>query len=198
MNSCLRQKKAMTLLELVVVIGFLSVIVLVLGQFVSSSLKNYRNNTLAIEFEENIARIIREFEYSARAGINIESATDNEFIFYRFYDSTAINPTRIRYFANNGQFMVGKIEPDFNTETGVLSYPFDQEEITLIIDNLENPDSQIFTYYSMLGEVIDESQTALVNIRSMEISVTLGGHPTDPNKKISQSTTVTFRNLDVN
>ena len=194
MNNKKRRNRGFSLIEMVIVIGLISVLTTLVSVFLSQSLKSYRFKNQSVALEENAASVMREFEQSARAATEILIADKNELKFYRFYDLNSPEPKQVRYFIDDNKFKVGITNP-----VGIspnISYPSSNEVITLLIENVVNTD-HLFDYFDGLGN--DLSFPVNINsIRMAQLVITLDKDITKPPAEITETTKITFRNLKDN
>ena len=104
-------KKGMTLIELIVTTGIVVFLVVVVSTLLVRSISAYRISNKSISLQEDAAKVMREFEYSARAATEVITSTENEFSYYRYFDLDSTSPSRVRFFAENGEFKMGRTEP---------------------------------------------------------------------------------------
>lgn len=206
----LRKEKGISLIEVTVAVFLIASMSALMAQFTSNSLKMYKTTMLSNQFEESVTKIIREFEFTTRAGFNVEVAKPRELVFYRFYDSEAIYPDKIHYFIEKDgdiySFKVGHSEYSGSLD-GDNKPIYNSENITLIIDQLvfASDTEGIFEYYKYNndpivceGAICDGEQDVInkYEIRSIALTVTIGGNPIDPNKNTTQSTKIKLRNIN--
>jgi hypothetical protein len=156
-------------------------------------LKTYRIKNQSVKLEENAATVMREFERSARAASKIITASDNEFTFYRYFDLTSPEPTQVRYFMVGGSFRVG-LTPPHGVQPNI-TYPATDETIDLLIEDVRNTD--LFQYFdgnsNQLSSPIDISEVRMANLK-----ITLDKDPDKVPEAITETTSVSFRNLKDN
>lgn len=187
-------KKAFSLAEMVIVIAIASVLSLVVMTMLTRGFATYRIKKQSVELEEKAAAVMREFERTTRAATEIESAGDNTIAFYRFYDLTSPSPDKVRYFMDGTTFKVGVTHPA-GTEPNI-TYPSENEEIQLIIENVTNADL-LFSYYNSAGEPITNLGD-YASIRVIGLSISLDRDPNNPPNPITETTKVMLRNMKDN
>lgn len=193
MKPSSKLKKAFTIVEMIVVLGLLSVLTVIMSQFIARSLKTYRSAHQNVELQEKTAQVLREFEFSARAATEITTASPNELTFYRYYDiSTSSSPTKVRYFVDGNVFKVGRSLP-VGTFPNV-TYP--NETIDLLVEDLVNSD-QIFHYYDNQGQELNQP-VIIPNITMVGLEFTLDKDPNQPPSAITEITKVNLRNMKKN
>ncbi len=211
MSLLTSKKKGVSLVEIIVSIFLISSISILMAQLTASSVKTYKVTQLTNKYSESITKIIRDFEFTTRAGIDIEVAKPKDLTFYRYYkdQSETPYPDKVHYFVEKedgkNKFKIGisefdRLDPNKNPI-------YKAEKITLIVDDVKfdsDPETieKVFDYYNKDDEILDSevnSDTGVatgVKIQSIGLTVSLGGNPVDPNKITTQSTKIKFRNLN--
>lgn len=185
-----RNKNGFSLIELIIVLGLLSILSVLMASFVSQSLKNYRLKNQSIKMEEKAATVMREFEQNTRAAKQLVSVSSNELVYYRFFDSESTSPDQIHYFIEGTSFKVGITEP-VGVEPNV-TYPAANEVIDLIVEDVINAD-EIFKYYNGGGEEVT-SFTDLTPITEVELTIELDKNTSKPPAMVTDITRVMLRN----
>ena len=186
------RRKGISLIEMIVVIGLLSIITLIISRFLVRGFLSYRVSKEGIESEERAAKVMRDFEFSVRAATTLATASADELDFYRFYDLNSPSPKKIRYFMDGTTFKVGITEPT-GTPPNVI-YPSTNEKIDYLIENVKDLSLSYF----------DDSGNALpmpVNLSSatmIGLSISIDQNPNSSPVPITQSTKVNLRNLKKN
>jgi type II secretory pathway pseudopilin PulG len=193
-KSGFERKLGMTLVEVVVAMGLVSLLTLAMTSMLTRGLAAYRSGQQTITSQERAARVMREFEYSARAATEIITANPSELAFYRFYDGTAAYPKKVRYFIDGNSFKVGKTEPQGTAPN--ITYPADAETIDFLVEDLTNT-TTIFTYYNGNDEALSAPVT-LSDIRMLMLAITIDSIGSKPPGPISESTKVNLRNKKTN
>lgn len=142
-------KNGFTLIEVliaVVLMGVLAVALLSLQFVISQNQISVWQNYVSIdEANTSAAMLVRELR-TARYGDNgayiLESAADNEVVFYSDTDFDG-DTEKVRYFLNGTDFTKGIIEPVGYPAT----YPSDQEKIRVLSENVRNDISTPILYY---------------------------------------------------
>ena len=190
----IKKKKGITLVELIVTSGIVVILTLVVTVIMVRSISAYRLSNKSVSLQEDAAKVMREFEYSARAASEIVTADSDEFTYLRYFDLVSSSPSQVRFFVDGNQLKMGRVEP-VGVEPSV-SYPPENEAVTLLVENLINP-TEVFYYYddnsALLSEPIAES-----GIRMAEIVVTLDDDPSNTPEAVTEQTKVQFRNLKTN
>jgi prepilin-type N-terminal cleavage/methylation domain-containing protein len=192
-GPALNQSKGLTIIEMTVVIGILSILTVIMSQFIARSLKTYRSAHQNVDLQEKTSQVLREFEFSTRAATEILTADSDELTFYRYYDiSTSSSPTKIRYFVEGNIFKVGKSLPVGMPPN--VTYP--NETIDFLVEDLVNP-GQIFHYYDNQGQELNQP-VALSAVTMIGLEFTLDKDPDKPPAAITEITKVDLRNMKKN
>ena len=187
-------KKGMSLIELVVTTGIIGFLVLIVSVLLVRSISAYRISNKSINLQEDAAKVMREFEYSARAATETIISTESEFSYYRFFDLTSSYPSKIRFFAENGEFKMGRTDPQ-----GIppdITYPIGNEAITLLIKNVITP-TPIFYYYDELGNQLS-APINIPAIRMVEILITVDDDVDNQPDSVTERTKIHMRNMKTN
>ncbi len=182
-----------TLIEIIISLAIVSVLALMTTALVTTSLKNYRIKYQSVILEEKASAVMRDFEQNIRAANLIESASDNEIVYYRFYNASDVSATKVRYFKEGDQFKVGVTDPEGSKPN--ITYPDSSEKIRLVVGDVVNH-NPIFVYYDGSGNSVD-GQYDIPNIMMIGITIELDKDSAPPNKVI-QSTAVNLRNMKKN
>jgi prepilin-type N-terminal cleavage/methylation domain-containing protein len=191
----LRQnKKAFSLIEMVVVVALVSMITIVVATFLSESIKTYRIKRQSVDLEEKAAHVMREFEITTRAASEITKADGNELIFLRYFDLTSVSPTQVRYFMDGSQFKIGLTQPS-GTEPNIV-YPAENETIDLLISDIVNADL-LFTYFDGSNAELNYPIN-ITNLKMISLSISLDKNGNLPPASITETTKVSLRNMKDN
>ncbi|MCL5410268.1 MAG: type II secretion system GspH family protein [Patescibacteria group bacterium] len=189
-----KNKKAFSLIEMVVTIALVSMITVIVTAFLSESIKSYRMKRQSVKLEENAAQVMREFEISTRAANEIIRASNNELVFLRYFDLTSASPTQVRYFIDGNTFKIGMTQP-VGSEPNV-TYPSENEVIDLIIKDVVNTDL-LFKYYD--GSNLELAMPVnITDIRMVGLSISLDKNGNLPPAPITETTIVSLRNMKDN
>ncbi|HNV97372.1 MAG TPA: type II secretion system protein [bacterium] len=187
-------KKAFTLIEILVVIFILSIIVAIVAQFLFTGFKSTTFNEeseSAIEYArdgvDEMTKIIRAANYSEN-GDYVLSIIDPQIIeFYSDPDFDYIME-KVKYYLDGAQLKRSVIEP------GVSNLYNETPTIKVIADYVNNLSSPIFKYYD---SSLNETNT-INNVRSVGVSLKINITPQRaPNDYILESD-VQLRNLKDN
>lgn len=188
------KQKGITLVELIVTTGLVVILTLVVTVLLVRSISAYRYNQKSVSLQEDAAKVMREFEYSARAATEVTVANVDELVYLRFFDLTSPSPTQVRFYVYGTQLKMGKTEP-----AGVepnITYPSENEIVTMLVDNLQNT-TTVFNYFDELNNQL-ASPINVPAIKMTEIIVTLDDDPDNTPAAITERTMVQFRNLKTN
>lgn len=197
--------KGYTLLEVIIasfiatsLIAAVSLLVVYYSKSFSFSLEEYQALQSA---QPTLTQMIREIR-EARPGDNgawpLVKTADSEFIFYS--DVTGDSRTdRVRYFLENGQLKRGVIEP-----TAVpVSYPPGSEAITILLTNVNNGITPMFTYYNDAwpGDTLNNPLTLAsrtLQTTFVYIYLKIDPNPQSPTQAYELTSGVQIRSLKVN
>lgn len=188
------KKRGFTLIEMVTAIALFSMLALILSAFLSQSIKSYRIKRQSVDLQEKSAHVMREFEQTARAASAVVNASETEFKFYRFFDLTSPYPKQVRYFLDGNKFKIGETDPVGTAPN--ITYPSQNEVITLIIEDVVNTDV-LFKYYNGAGDVLSDPINK-VSVRMVELTISLDQNPGAPPEPIVESTKIELRNMKDN
>lgn len=188
-------KKGISLIELIVTAGLFVIISGLMLVMIVRSFNSYRFSKQTIDAQEKASTAMRDFEKNTRGATQILTSTPGELIFYSYLlDDRQPAPSRVRYYAENGNLMKGVIHP---TGTGpVFVYPSDQEFFKAIAKNVMNGDT-LFLYYNDASVQIGDP-TPVDAVRMIKMTVTIDEDTSDSPEAISGATSVNLRNLKTN
>lgn len=139
-----------TLIEaliVMVILGLLGAGLLSLQYILAQNQTLVFTSYLAIDEANSVVSTFVKEIRGARTGDNgsypIESALDNQIVFYSDYDYDG-NTEKIRYTLNGTVFEKGVIEPQGQP----ASYPASTEKVKIISENVRNLSFPAFTYYN--------------------------------------------------
>lgn len=174
------------------IISILSVVSLLTMNFIIQGIQLYKSNETTSKLQENVASVMREFEYSTRAASQITTANNNELVFLRYYDLVSIAPIQVHYFMDGSDFKVGKALPVGTPPT--ITYP--NEEIVLLIKNVKNP-NVLFSYFDEQNTQLSGA-ISLPTIRMIGLSISLDDNIKSTAKTVDGTTRVSLRNMKTN
>ncbi len=189
-----QKSSGMSLIEITIATGLISILAVLVSATLSLGLKSYRTNRQNIRLQDKVARVVREFESSARAASRITAANGGELAFLRYYDLTSTSPTLVRYFVQDKQFKVGKTAPT-GTPPNVV-YPPENETIDFLVDDLANPTS-LFTYYDGNNNLLAQP-ASIADVKMAGLDISLDIDLTKSPVAITESTKVNLRNTKKN
>ena len=190
-KRCYSYKKGMTLIELIVTTGIVVFLIVVVSTLLVRSINAYRISNKSISLQEDAAKVMREFEYSARAATEVIVSTENEFSYYRYFDLDATHPSKIRFYAENGEFKMGRTEPQGTAPD--ITYPAGNEAITMLIENVINP-TPIFNYYDDLNNQLAYPMN-IPAIKMVEIIITVDDDVNSQPASVTERTMIQLRNV---
>lgn len=189
-----KNRKAFSLIEMIVVIALFSILTVVVTAFLAESIKSYRLKRQNVELEDRAAQVMRDFEITTRAANKIIQANENELVFLRYFDLTSTSPTQVRYFIDGSKFKIGLTKP-----VGIepnITYPSSDETIDLIINDVVNTDL-LFKYYDG-GNIELTEPVNITNIKMINLSISLDKNGSLPPAPITETTRVSLRNMKDN
>jgi prepilin-type N-terminal cleavage/methylation domain-containing protein len=178
-----------TLVEMVVVIGILSIISAGLSLMIDSGYKVFRYSNNELSSLDQAAVVMRDFEKTVRGATIFDVAQTSQvtFLAYQAGDNYPA-PSKISYFSNNGSYTKTVIPPTANGNQ--FTYPDANKKTMIIASGVTN--TSFFTFYNENGEVLAAPVQPEV-IRMVKLDVTIGGKV-----PASETTTVQIRNLKTN
>ena len=195
-KSNINFKKGISLVELIVTTGLVSVLALVVSVILVRSISAYRISNKSINMQEDAAKVMREFEFSSRAASEIITASESEFTYLRYFDLTSTSPTQIRFYADNDQFKMGRTEP-FGTPP-TITYPQGDEVVTLLIEDVITPTPAIyFNYFDGLNNQLS-SPPSFSAVKMVEFTITVDDDINTLPESVTERTKVQLRNMKTN
>jgi type II secretory pathway pseudopilin PulG len=161
---------AFTLVETIVAIGIFVIACLVIAAFITNSYKlqnfTFEQSTAIDEARRGIETMVKELREvlpGDTGAYPIESADDQEIIFYADFDrDDAIE--KVHYWLDENDFKKGIIEASGNP----LTYNPANEQVEIISRYVRNHENKIFTYYdnsaNELESPADPNQVKLINV----------------------------------
>jgi len=164
-----------TLLEVIVVMGIFSLIILGVGTLIISSLRTRGIVWEQLSTQSEGRRVVGQFVNEVRRAVNssvgaypVEVATDDEIVFYSNVD-TDDGIERIHYYLEGTVLMRGLVEPVGDPPT----YNTSTETVVPAVHDIDNDGEPLFTYYgedyvysatSTLSSPIDLDEIRMVGI----------------------------------
>ncbi len=197
------KKNSFTTIELIVVIGIFALISIIVFGWQKNIFYLQNLFQTRLKTQENIRKTIKDFiaevrtaQYSSLGSYPIEQANKDSFIFYSNIDNDHLIE-RIRYFLDGNKLKKGIIKPSGQP----LSYNQSDEKIIEIVDNLINPNNEIFAYYDKNYDGDDPplpQPVDVLQIRLVKITIIVDENPNRPPGPITGTTQVSIRNLKDN
>ena len=204
-NSQTIHSSGFTLVEVLVV----SVLIVVVAAAVFGLQYSFGQNQLiawrSYQNTDEANRIVREFIKELRtartaetAAFLIESATDNEIIFFSDIDFDS-QSERVRYTLNSSSLEKGVIDPEGQPPT----YPQENERVIVLADNVRNQGQPLFVYYNgdwpidTVSNPLPENQR-LAAVQSIKISLIVNNQNEIPAHDYSLESTTQIRMLKTN
>jgi len=197
------KKRSFTTIEIIVVIGIFALIGIVIFGWQKDifSLQNLFQTRLTTQ--ENIRKTIKNFiaevrtaQPSSLGSYPIEEANKDSFIFYSNIDSDNL-VERLRYFLDGKKLKKGVIKPSGQP----LVYNPNNEVITQLVENVINPNSEVFHYYDKNYDGTGNPLPQPVNIsavRLVKITISVDEDLNRPPGPITETSQVSIRNLKDN
>lgn len=197
------KKRSFTTIEIIVVIGIFALIGIVIFGWQKDifSLQNLFQTRLTTQ--ENIRKTIKNFiaevrtaQPSSLGSYPIEEANKDSFIFYSNIDSDNL-VERLRYFLDGKKLKKGVIKPSGQP----LVYNPNNEVITQLVENVINPNGEVFHYYDKNYDGTGNPLPQPVNIsavRLVKITISVDEDLNRPPGPITETSQVSIRNLKDN
>jgi hypothetical protein len=196
---------AFTTIELLVASSIMIVLglgVMSLQYFITTSQLSAVNSYINIDYANStiskISREIRVMRTSENGAFPLDTAADNELIFYSDIDYDG-DAERVRYTLSGSEITKGIIEPVGTP----ADYPEVNEQFTTIAENINNYGEPLFTYYNEnwpsdvaanpLPEYLRLSETRLIRIY-----VNLNTNPNFENQEYILESNILVRSLKSN
>lgn len=201
-SSLLKFSKGFTLIEILIVMGVMTILSGIVYQFVVQGNDLFiqsRDQALAQDtlrkVMDSLAKELRKAQTADNGAFLLGATNEQSIIFYSDIDNDN-HRERIRYFLDGTDFKKGVIEPTENP----IQYPSETEIITTIVSDVRNS-AAIFTYF-------DENYTGtedpleqpinLADVRLVHMYFLVDVDPNQPPEPISIETSVMIRNLKTN
>ncbi len=195
----MKNKKGMTLIELLVAVGIMSIVTTGLAVFFSyvwrSRVDEINRGQSLVTASSSVSKMsenIRKASQADSGSYALGSADDFNFIFYSDVDSDG-NRERVRYYLDGTSIMAGTAEPILGDSP---TYPpIEEDVIKTVASNVTNEETEpIFVYYNASGSVL-ETPASPATIRRIGLNVSVNTNP----GRISDTLIQTFvspRNLN--
>lgn len=193
------KRNGYTLIELLVAISLLAAIVLAVGVFTDNGFKLWRATRQKVAIEDKVrnaliqmTREIRELKQADTGAFAIESATNQQFVFFANTDADQATE-RVRYFYQNNSIQRGVIEPVGSPAT----YPAANEVVTTVVNQVILV-GDVFNYFDQNYTGTQNPLTFPVdtkNIHLISIHFQIDVDPANSPGPTDVQTQVTPRNL---
>lgn len=198
------KKNGLTLVEILVVVGILSLLVVVATKLFRDVFQYNRNISAILTNIGEARRALKTMTAESRTAspsslgaYALEQTATSSFIFYSDID-TDIEKERVRYYLQNGTLMKGVT----NATGSPLVYNVGNEVRTELVHTVKNSSTTpLFSYYN---EIYAGTTTALVApfdvsvVRLVKMQILVGSSAVASSTPSIYSTQVTFRNLKDN
>jgi prepilin-type N-terminal cleavage/methylation domain-containing protein len=195
MIKCRNKVKGFSLIEIIIVIGIMSVLTTIIYEFVvqgNDLFNQSRDQALA---QDTLRKVTRSIAKELRAAQNADtgayllaSADEKSIIFYSNIDNDP-SKERLRYFISGDRL-----------QRGIVNLPSTAETVETIVENIVDL-GPVFTYY-------DENYTGtepalaqpvnLASVRLVHMKFNVDIDPNQPPEPISIETSIMIRNLKTN
>lgn len=199
-----KSKSSFTTAEVIIAIGIFALIGIVIFGWQKDLF--YLNNLFSkrLATQENIRKTIKNFiaelrtaQPSDNGGYPLEQVNKDSFIFYSDLDNDG-KRERIRYFLDSNK----KLKKGVTKSSGQPPvYNPDDEVITVLVQNIINPNDEIFYYYDQDYDGDDPPLPQPVNIsvvRLVQITIKVDEDISRPPEPIIETSQVSIRNLKDN
>ena len=190
-----RFSSGFSLMEMIVVIGLVSVLSLLLSLIISRGFNSYRFSRESIEAQDEIALAMRDFEKKTRGATEIIMAGQYDLTFYVYLgDETCPAPSYVHYFLSGDELQRGIISP---VQTGPdITYP-PENEVNKTIAKFIVVTLPIFDYYDDSSQIM-QFPIYIDSIKMIRITISSDEDINKPPLPITETTTVNLRNLKKN
>lgn len=205
MKKNLNKNKGFSLVEIVVVLGLLSVFAVLVADFQTKIFSFNRifqggiySQTDADNILKSMAAELRSMSPSSAGAYPLDQASTSTLSFYNDIDDDGIKE-KIRYYLSGTNLKRGVTKPSGNP----LVYNPSSESSNILISNVRNSTSTpVFTYFDTNYDGTATSSLSLpidiIKVRLIDINVVVDSDPTRPLVPIYAITQVSLRNLKDN
>lgn len=199
----LKKTSSFTTIEVIIVVGILAILAVVIIGWQKDIFSLQAIFQTRLTTQENIRRTIKNFLAEVRTSrpsslgsYPIEQANKDSFIFYSNLDSDNLIE-RVRYFLDGKILKKGVIKPSGQP----LRYDPNNEVMTKVVENLVNPNNEVFHYYDKnydgSGNPLPQPVDIAV-VRLVKITITVDEDINRPPGPITETSQVSIRNLKDN
>lgn len=195
--------KGFTVIETLVALTIFILAFSLISSFIIGNFNFWRYNFSNLQIQkdakviiEKIISEIRKAQYSDTGAFPLEKTANQELIFYADIDKSS-DRERIRYFLDETNLKKGIIKP----EGAPLSYPPEKENITIVLENVQNKQTSIFEYFNQdySGKESPLAQPVnVIDVKLIKIFFTIDDNPQKPPKEFIIEAKAMLRNLKEN
>lgn len=196
MLKLIQNKHGLSLLEIIIVLGIFSMIMVVWMNLFINGFKLFpfvfKQSESVSKAEYGVNMMVKEIRNSTmgdNGSYVLEAASDNSLIFYSDIDLDG-NVERVRYLIENEEFKKAVIKPTGNP----VEYLTANETITIIAKNVKNNTTPVFYYYDGDNNILP-TEAILTQTKMIKVRLELGMER--PENYILESYTQ-IRNLKTN
>lgn len=199
------KKQGFTLIEVVFAIGILTIFIS--GIVVFNRLIGDSQNTLTIASQsfneatigiDAMVKELRNAKHADNGAYPLALADDQEIIFYSNLDDDT-DVERIRYYLDSTELKRGVVQP----EGDPVTYPDASEQVSLVINNVQNLSNPIFYYYNgdWPADTTNNPLPAparLADTKLIKVNLTINPKPSRPEAQFTVESFAQLRNLKTN
>jgi len=188
----------MTLVEMLIAMGIMTIIMLGTSLFVIHIWKSNKFTVqsgiatlIASQGVENIIGVIRNARQSDNGSYPIVSATANDLVLYGDFEKDGVTE-KLHYYLDSGVLYVGVTEP--TTDVPPV-YPAGDQSTQIIADNVANTGLEnVFTYYDINNADIGSSPD-IFDIKMVKVFLSVDIDPSHSPDPIDFESYASIRNL---
>lgn len=201
-NNFINNKKlaGFSLIEIMVVMSILVFFIMVSTDFI---IQGFRSSTFAYEqsvavqnakkAQDIMVKEIRKANRAENGEYLLDTVLPQTFIFYSDTDADGLTE-KIKYFLDNNILKKGLTQATGSP----ISYPVENEEISILSDYINNQAEPIFLYYDKNNQLVNDPTANKQNIRLIEISAKINVTPTKAPMDFYIESNIQIRNLKDN